>query len=387
MQGHIRQRGKRSWAIVLELGRDTSGKRRQRWYSGHRTKKDAQRELARLLHTLHSGAYVEPYRATVAEYLEQWLKDYAKTNVTAKTFERYAEIARLHLVPNLGHYALSKLHPLHIVAYYTSALQTGRRDGRGGLSAQTVTHHHRVLHGALQQAVKWQLLARNPADAVEPPRSQRKEMCALDEPETARLLNAAKGTRLYMPILLAVTTGMRRGEILGLRWQDLDLTTSMLSVRQSLEQTKARVAFKQPKTVKGRRVIALPQITVEALHEHKKEQAKQRLLLGPDYRDHGLVLANVDGTPWAPNSFTSSYRSLVARLGLAQIRFHDLRHTHATQLLRQGVHPKVVSERLGHSSIGITLDVYSHVLPGMQEDAARRIDVALRTALQEEAKS
>ncbi len=384
MKGHIRQRGKKSWAIVLELGRDSSDKRRQKWHTVRGTKKDAQRELVRLLNMVHTGAYVEPSRMTVAEYLEHWLQHYAKTNVAAKTFERYAEIVRLHLVPSFGQYVLPKLQPLHIQSCYSNALEKGRRDGRGGLSARTVLHHHRVLHEALQQAVKWQLLARNPADAVEPPRPQRKEMGALDERATAKLLNQAKGTRLHLPILLAVTTGLRRGELLGLRWQDVDLRVGVLAVRQSLEQTKNSIAFKQPKTQKARRTIALPRMTVEALRYHKTEQAKERLLVGPDYKDRGLVLARADGSPWKPDSFTSSYRSLVRRLGLSHIRFHDLRHTHATQLLRQGVHPKVVSERLGHSTVGITLDVYSHVLPGMQEDAARRVDAALRTALQDE---
>lgn len=186
-----------------------------------------------------------------------------------------------------------------------------------------------------------------------------------------------------LPVLLAVTTGLRRGEILGLRWEDVNLRTSVLTVRQPLEQTKGGIALKQPKTQKARRTVALPQLSVEALRYRKKEQAKERLLFGPDYNGHGLVLARADGSPWKPDSFTSSYRSLVRRLGLSHIRFHDLRHTHATQLLRQGVHPKVVSERLGHSTVGITLDVYSHVLPGMQEDAAHRVDVALRTALQD----
>lgn len=162
-----------------------------------------------MLHEMNMGSFVVPSRMTVDEYLEHWLSDYAKVNVTAKTFERYEEIVKKHLVPNLGHHVLAKLQPLHNQAYYSQALQNGRRDGKGGLSAQTVLHHHRILREALQQAVKWQLLARNPADAVEPPRPKRREMRALDEHQTARLLDAARGHRLYIPILLAVTTGMR----------------------------------------------------------------------------------------------------------------------------------------------------------------------------------
>jgi integrase len=381
MKGHIRQRGKRSWAIVLDLGRDGNGRRRQKWHAVKGTKKDAQRELARLIHSINTGAYVEPSRITLGEFLERWLRDYATTNVSAKTSERYTEIVRIHLVPALGPYVLAKLQPLHIQEYYSEALQKGRKDGKGGLSAHTVLHHHRVLREALQHALKWQLLARNPADAVDPPRHNRHEMKCLDEASTARLLEAAEGTAFYLPILLAVTTGMRRGEILGVRWQDVDLDAATLSVRHSLEQTKLGVAFKQPKTQKGRRVVALPNMTVEALRRHRVEQVKYKLLLGPDYKDHDLICAKTDGSPWPPDSFTSSFSDFVRKTSVPVVRFHDLRHTHATQLLRQKIHPKVVSERLGHSTVGITLDIYSHVLPDMQEEAARSTDTILRIAI------
>ena len=295
---------------------------------------------------------------------------------------RYEEIVRCHLSPRLGHIPLSKLQPLHIQSYYSEALLSGRRRGKGGLSAQTVLHHHRVLREALQQAVKWLLLARNPADAVEPPRPKRREMRALDGEATGKLLRAATETRLYVPIMIAVTTGLRRGEILGLRWEDVDFENANLAVRQSLEQTKAGLAFKQPKTAKGRRVVALPGLTIETLKQHRKQQAAERLMLGQAFEDHGLVCARADGNPWPSNSFSAAFVALAKKAGCT-IRFHDLRHTHATQLLRQGVHPKIVSERLGHSTVGITLDVYSHVLPGMQEEAATRTDTALRAALAE----
>lgn len=380
MKGSIRQQGKQSWEVRIYIGRREDGRKLYRSHTVHGNKKDAQRELAKLLHEFNTGAYVEPSRMTVKEYLERWLQDYARSSVAPKTFERYAEIVRLHLIPALGAIPLAKLQPLHIQGCYSDALRAGRRDGKGGLSAQTVLHHHRVLREALQQAVRWQLLARNPADAVEPPRPQPKEMCALDEQQAARLLDAAKGSRLYAPVVLAVTTGMRRGEILALRWQDVDLQAGTLSVRQSLEQTRDGLTFKQPKTQKGRRVVALPPLAVEALRRHKAEQAKERLLLGPGYQDNGLVCAQPDGQPWRPDALTNAFAYLVRKAGVPPVRFHDLRHSHATLLLRQGVHPKVVSERLGHATVGITLDTYSHVLPGMQEEAARKLDVALRAA-------
>ena len=259
-------------------------------------------------------------------------------------------------------------------------LESGRKDGRGGLSAQTVVHFHRILHKALEQAVKWQLVARNVCDAVDVPRPQRHEMKALTEEETTRLLTAARETRLYVPILLAVATGMRRGEILALRWDALDLEAGTLSVSRSLEQTAGNLNFKAPKTDRSRRTVVLPRFAVVALQCHKGEQAKLRLLLGPGYQDHGLVVARADGSPWRPDVFSTEFGVLIRKTEVPPVRFHDLRHSHASQLFRAGIHPKIVSERLGHSGVGITLDTYSHLLPGMQEEAASKLDSAFRAA-------
>jgi integrase len=381
MRGHIRQRGKASWSIVLDLGRDATGKRIQKWHSVKGTKKDAERELPKLLNSVHNGTYVEPVRMTVAEYLDRWLKDYAHTNVAAKTYDRYEQIVRVHLKPDLGNYNLSKLQPLHIQSSYSKALESGRKDGKeGGLSAQTVLHHHRILREALQQAVRWQLLARNPADAVEPPRPSRKEMSVIDETQTAQLLEEISGTWIFVPCMLAIATGMRRGEILAVRWQDLDLEAGVIRARRSLQQAKGGLSFKDTKGKKGR-AIKLPAFAVDLLRRHRVEQAKQRLQFGPAYDDEDLVCARLHGTPISPNELTAAFAAVIRESDLPRVRFHDLRHSHATQLLRQGIHPKVVSERLGHSNIAITLDVYSHVLPDMQDEAARRIDSALRTAI------
>ncbi|BAQ15606.1 tyrosine-type recombinase/integrase [Methyloceanibacter caenitepidi] len=386
MRGHIRKRGGSSWAIVLDLGRDAAGKRRQKWHSIKGTRRDAQRELARLLNELNIGAYVEPARMTVSEFFDRWLADYAKPKVSAKTFERYREMIDGHIRPALGTYMLPKLAPLHIQSFYSHALARGRKDGKGGLSAQSVVHFHRVLHKALAQAVKWQLLARNPVDAVEPPRAERKEMRALDEEETAKLLGLLDGNRLYAPVFLAVTTGLRRGEILGLRWSDMDLEAGTLTVVQSLEQTKDGLKFKAPKTHRSRRSIALPAMTVEVLRAHRAAQAEERLALGPAYEENGLVCPRPGGGSWAPDAFSTAFAAFVRRSGMKPFRFHDLRHSHATHLLRAGVHPKVVSERLGHSSVGITLDTYSHVLPGMQQEAVKLVDFALATAIAQHGK-
>ncbi len=381
MKGHIRRRGKRSWAIVFDLGRDSSGRRRQKWHTVHGTKCDAERELTRLLNDRNTGAYVEPSRMTVREYLQQWLKDCAQHTVSPKTFERYEEIINGHVSLALGGVKLCKLQPLQIQAFYSEALVRGRKDGSGGLSAQTVLHFHRVLHKALGQAVKWQLLVRNPADAVQAPRPDKKEMLVLNEHETSQLLENLEGGRLHMPVALAVSLGLRRGEILALRWQDIEFDTGKVTIRQSLEQTGRGLRFKEPKTYRSRRYVTLPSFTVEILRRHKIAQAKERLSLGPAYVDHDLICPRADGKPWAPASFSAEFTKMIRRTDLPQIRFHDLRHTHATQLLRQGVHPKIVSERLGHSKVGLTLDTYSHVVPGMQEEAAQKIDAVLGSAI------
>jgi integrase len=380
MTGSLKKRSGNSWSIILFLGQDpATGKKRQKWVTVHGNKKDAERELNRLVNELNTGAYIEPCRDTLETFLTKWL-EMTKPSLAGKTHERYAEIVKRHLVPALGAVFLAKIQPMHIQSYYLRALESGRLDGNGGLSAQTVLHHHRVLHGALQQAVKWQLLVRNPADAVEPPKPEQKEMRALDEDRSAWLLEAADGNRLYIPILIAITTGMRRGEILGLMWRDIDFINGFIRVQRSVEQTNAGVRFKEPKKKKSRRPIVMLGLLIEALERHRERQNQFKNTLGSDYEDNDLICSYDDGRIWVPESFTSSYFQFTKRIGV-RIRFHDLRHTHASQLLRAGVSAKVVSERLGHSAIGITLDTYSHILPGMQEEAAARMDVALRAAI------
>jgi len=206
-------------------------------------------------------------------------------------------------------------------------------------------------------------------------------MKALGEADTAALFAAAEGTRLYLPILLAVTTGLRRGELLALRWQDVDLDAGCLTVRQTLEEIAAGLAFKQPKTAKSRRLVPLATMTVQALKRHKAQQKEDRFGFGPGYKDNDLVLPRWNGEPWAPNLLTGAFGDLMDRLDLPRVRFHDLRHSHASQLLRQGVHPKIVSERHGHSTVGITMDVYSHLLPGLQEEAVGKVAAALQEAI------
>ncbi len=381
MRGSIQKRGKGKWRLVFDLERDHTGRRRQRVVTYKGNKKGAEAELVHLINEMEHGGFVEPHKLTVAEYLDRWLENYAVAGWAAKTNERYAEICRNHISPALGKHRLVKLAPMHIQSAYSKWLESGRRDGKGGLSARTVLHHHRVFKQALQQAVRWRLLSINPADAVVPPKPERKEISTVDEGQTAKLLKGAEGTTLYMPILLAVTTGLRRGEALALKWKDVDLDRGVLSVVRSLEETAEGLRFKAPKTKLSRRNVTLPGVTVEALRRHKVEQAQLRLQLGLGRDEDALVCPRYDGKPRSPGAFTKEFTRLAAKLDIPHITFHGLRHSHATQLLRAGVHPKVAQERLGHSTITTTMDLYSHVTKSMQEDAAARVDTALRTAM------
>lgn len=255
----------------------------------------------------------------------------------------------------LGNVLLPKLRAVHISAAYAKALAEGRRKGKGGLSPRTVVHMHRVLRQALQQAVDWEILARNPTDKLKPPKVEKKEMRALDAAETATMLETLRASRLFMPVLLAVTCGLRRGEITALRWRSVDLVNLQLEIRVSSEQTKTGVREKETKTG-GARKVTLTSLAVEELRRHKVRQAEELLRLGQRQSDEMYVIAQVDGQPRKPNSLTHEFVRFIARSRLPRIRFHDLRHTHATQLLGNNVHPKIVQERLGHEDIGTTLN-------------------------------
>jgi integrase len=254
MKGHIRERSPGRWAIVIDVRDPQTGKRKRRWHSFAGTKRQAQVECARLLTEMKNGTSVDPSRMTVAAFLERWI-EHMEGQVSPRSHERYAEIARKNVAPLLGGIALTKLQPAHISQAYARALTSGRRDGSGGLSPRTVTHMHRVLREALQQGIRWQLLARNPADAVKPPKVERQQMSVLDTDATAELIEAARETPLFIPILLGVRCGLRRGEVVALRWRNVDLERGQISVVASAEQTDRGVREKEPKNGKGRTIV------------------------------------------------------------------------------------------------------------------------------------
>ena len=384
MKGHIRERSPGRWAIILEQRDSATGKRKRKWHSFQGTKRQAQVECARLISAMKGGTYLEPCKTTLASFLDQWLV-YVKSQVSPRSHERYCDLARKNIAPLLGGVIMTSLRPAQISTAYTAALASGRRDGKGGLSPRTVHHMHRVLKQALGQAVKWEMLNRNPCDAVDPPKVERATMQTFDMAQTAELIESLRSTRMLAPTLLAVLCGLRRGELAALRWRNVDLTTGQMAVVESAEETAGGVRYKEPKSGRAR-TVALSSIMTEELRAHRTTQAQELLRLGVRLSDDSFVVAQADGSPLKPTSITHEWVRLLGNTTLPRIRFHDLRHAHATHLLANGVHPKVASERLGHSKVGITLDLYSHVLPGMQADAVVRVDEALQAAINKRTK-
>lgn len=378
MKGHIRERSPGRWAIILDQHDEATGKRKRKWHSFRGTKRQAQIECTRLLDETRRGVYVEPAKTTVAEFLERWL-DYIKSQVSPRSHERYAELARKNLAPAIGAVILSKLQPAQISSAYSAALVSGRRDGQGGLSPRTVHHMHRILKQALGQAVVWKLLVINPAAAVKPPKVDGRTMNTYDMPQTAVLLAGLRDTRMFIPTVLAVLCGLRRGEVAALRWRHVDLTAASMAVVESAEQTDGGIRYKRPKSGKARN-MALAATVVDELKAWRVRQAQELLRLGVRPDGDTFVVTQTDGSPLQPRSLTHEWVRVLGTTKLPRIRFHDLRHAHATHMLASGVHPKVASERLGHSKVGITLDLYSHVMPGMQEDAVAKVDAALKAA-------
>jgi integrase len=386
VKGHIRERSPGHWAIVIDVRDPRTGRRRRKWHSFAGTKRQAQVECARLISELSGGLYIEATKFTVGQFLDRWL-EHVKPLISPRTHERYGEIVRKNLNPLLGAVVLTKLRPIQVSQAYAKALSDGRRDGKGGLAPSTVRYLHVILKSAVGQAVRWQMLARNPVDAIDPPKIERAAMTTYDLAQTADLIDATRGTRMTMTVILAVLCGLRRGEIAALRWRNVNLDAAQLAVTESAEQTSAGVRYKKPKSGKGR-AVALSARVVNELRSHRVKQTQELLLLGIPLTDDAFVVAQADGSPLQPRTITHQWHQLLANnRALPRIRFHDLRHAHATHMLSSGVHPKIASERLGHSKVGITMDVYAHVLPGMQEDAAARVDRDLEAVINKRTKT
>ena len=387
MRGHIVKRYKNSYTIVLNLGHDSvTGKRKQQWISVKGTKKEAEKRLAEILHQLDTGTFMKPNKVTVGAYLEQWLMDYCKANLAPHTAQIYEFFVHQHIIPTLGQIPLTSLRSEHLQRLYSAKLSNGRRDGTGGLGSRSIRYIHVTVHKALKSAVKLGMIARNPADSVDVPKVKRHEMQVMSESDIHIFLEYAKSTAYYPLFYLALFSGMRRSELLAVRWSDVDLLLCQVSVNRTLHQLHNReIIIRQPKTDKGRRLIALSPSTVTVLREYRAQQEQLRQSLGITLLGDDLVFCQYDGKPLLPDSVTHAWHKLASRIGLKGIRLHDARHTHASLMLKQGIHPKIVQERLGHASIQITLDTYSHVVPGLQQAAANHFDEVLTGTSKNEA--
>jgi integrase len=371
--GWTRKRGS-TWTWYIEDVPDPStGRPRQVSKGGFRTRKEARDALLEAQAALRSGTFVEPSKRTVGSYLlEEWLPDNQPPRLRPSSHANYTIYTRTHVVPRLGDIELQRLTPSNLSAFYRSLLTDARRDGQG-LAPKTVRNIHAMLHRALRDAVRLDYLVRNVADAVTPPRGASPEMQVWTPEQLRAFLAHARHDRLYALWLLVATTGMRRAELAGLRWIDIDLAAARLSPRRPRVVVNYVVHESEPKTRMGKRSLALDPATLAALQEHKARQEQERAQVGPAWMDSGLVFTRPDGSPIHPDLITDWFRRLARNAGLPAIRLHDVRHSYATAALAAGIPAKVISERLGHATIAITLDVYSHVIPGMDAAAANAV--------------
>ena len=377
MRGNITRRGKASWRLKFDAEPDAlTGKRRIRYVTVKGKRADAEAELARLLNDAHKGTLVDASKLTVEEYLWRWLD--GKHGLSPVSLERYRAIVGKGIVPTLGEFNLQKLKPVHVREWLSHMMRKGSRTG-GALSPRTVRHLYRVLRAALNDAVKLDLLSRNVADAVGAPKLEAREIEILDADQIAGVLYALKGTRLYPIVSLALATGLRRGELLALRWSDLDLGSSILKVERSLEETKVALRFKCPKTKSGRRALELPPSAVAMLADHRRAQLELRLQLGMGkHEPDALVFCNHDGKPISPNSVSKIWRRAISAItDFPKVSFHSLRHSHASALIAAGIDVVAVSRRLGHSSPVMTLSTYAHLFRKTNDGSAAAIEKVL----------
>lgn len=373
--GQIIERKKGAVYVIRAFDRrDATGKRRYFNKTFHGTKKQAQKWLNDALVRLDNGEVWEAIPLTVDEYLDRWLKDAAQPRLRLRVAGDYAARLKLHVRPHIGSQKLADVSALDLQAIYMKLTERG-------LSARSVRYTHAVLSSAFKQAVKWGLLERDVTRLVDLPKQQRREMQVLTKEQTAAFLQAVANDRHALLFTLALETGMRPEEYLALQWKDVDWQRGAVSIQRALVESRGGNdwAFEEPKTAKSRRIVPLSRSLLTRLRAHKTAQLEARLKLGADWQDHDLLFTSEIGTPFSPNNLRKRhFKPALKRAGLPEsLRLYDLRHTTATLLLASNVHPKIVSERLGHSSITLTLDTYSHVLPGMQADATAQLESLL----------
>ncbi|ABY95867.1 MULTISPECIES: site-specific integrase [Thermoanaerobacter] len=372
MRGHIRKRGS-TYSIVVDIGRDENGKRKQKWISGFKTKKEAEKALAEIIAKIEKNE-LELTNLTLGQFLNKWYETHCELKLAPKTLKSYKELIELYFKPYLGDIELTKLKPVMIQNYYNKLKELG-------LSDTTINYHHRVLKSALKKAVVWQLISKNPCDYVEPPKKNKNEITVWSINDVKKAKEIFKDTPIYLHFMLALYTGMRIGEICGLKWEDIDFNNKTCTVKRQYQQVGGKEIIKEPKSETSIRVIPLHSDVIEVLKEEKKKQLQNRMLLGEKYNKkyEGYISVWEDGRMKTPEYVSKKFSKILkAYPELPQIRFHDLRHSCASFLVQAGVPMKVVSEILGHSQIGITMDLYSHVLLDSKKEAIKKLEEYLQ---------
>jgi integrase len=361
-EGSVFKRGNR-W--VAQVG---SGKNRETRY--FKTQKEANTWRLKAIEQRRQGLDFAASKVKLEQFLDDWLV-VAKSSVRPNTHYQYAQIVRDHIKPGLGKVLLKDLRPDQVQFLYTSKL-------KNGVSPRTTQMIHAVIHRALNHALQLGLVVRNVSDSVTRPKVPRKEMQTLEDYEVRRLIEAAESPQMEVMFWVAVTTGLRQGEILGLKWSDLNGETRRIHIQRQVQRRAGEgLVFCEPKSASGRRVIVLGQSIIEKLRSYKNTQEKDRMRMGNKWQENDLIFPSPIGTPLDPSNVVKAYKRSLEKAGLPKLRFHDLRHTAATLMLQEDINPKIVQERLGHSDISLTLNTYSHVLPHMQEEAAEKMDELL----------
>jgi integrase len=369
MKGYLRKRTERGgWQICIWTGTKPDGRPARYWETVRGSKADAQRRLRELLSSMDKGIPIPSGRLTVAEHLRNWIEG-VKTSCSQRTVDGYQSVVENHLIPDMGHIQLKDLQPQTIQAFYGNA--------RGKLSARTVLTWHRILSQSMKYAVRQGYLGRNPCDLVVAPRAVKKAMRTLTPGEVEVLLKAAEGSPHYPVIYMAINCGMRQAELLGLRWRDVDLDMLSVSVSQVLYKRRGVCIFKEPKTTGSRRSVAMTPKLAQFLREYRAERESVCWHQGRPLSLDDLVFAYPNGKPLDPCTLTHTFSRIARGAGLDRVRFHDLRHSFASLMLMRGAKPKVISEALGHASVAFTMDTYSHIISGMQEDAMALLDDVL----------
>jgi integrase len=381
MKGHLKERSPGHWAIILDIKKD--GARKRKWHSFKGTKREAQIECARLIAAMDEGAYVEKNKVTVKHFLNDRLAAWeAAKRITPKSVERYQELVNNQIVPHLGDKLLQKLTVQNIENWHGTLISSGRKDGKAGVCARTIGHCHRLLTRMLKEAQRFDLITKNAAVASESlPKVHQEEVQIVRQDQLPVLLEKIKGHKIEPIALLALFCGLRRGEILALRWGNVEFDRSVLRVRYSLEETRAGgLRFKTPKSRAGARDVTMPDIMVGALRRHRIDQLELRAKLGRGKLsgDDLVFQDQVTGRPIGPRHFSANiWPPVAAKIGMPEITFHALRHTHASQLIAAGLDVVTISKRLGHSSPTITLSTYAHMFSNDDSKAARAINEAI----------